>query len=644
MKKRGLILFWVVVLVGICSITAFAADQLLRESWYTFETQGKIVGFAGDQTWKTAEGYRYVTDMTMMMEMLQSQPITVTEHMEEIIRFDYQPISFRSFSTTNTSQMIVTGEFSADLVKITVIADGGKAYESTWQTTEPVYVTNSLVQMAVDEGIKVGMEKSLLTWNNNKKQPELETLRVEKQVDYTYNGKTIPTFEVVIDSNDGVTRMLIDESGENYWGEIRSAGQTFVMRKTERDQIPQLQAMEADALIVPGNIQVSRPFSSITSELTVSWRDVPYEEFRWDDNRQKVTDHLVDGNEHQVTVQVARDGRDFTGKVQVPVQNPELAKYLADEQYVMPSLPAVQEWAHQIVGEETDGWVVTQKLTEWVFNYIKPTLIPETLTAEQILQKKVGKCVEYAVLFASVARSAGLPTRIALGERYQDNIWVGHLWNEVWMDGEWIAVDASHNQTAPDALLLKFVDSDTVMGTQIVRRGLTGKLAITIDDVKLAEGSGGETLTTGIEGQTYTNADYSCQITAPGGWMLVESEDQGVPMIVMLPDTQSSVTAIMLMFTVPAGTQPEMIMDQRLPALQGMLPGFELVGQEKTTVFDKPAVSAAWTMTQGIKFQQQNIVMIAGDLGYLFVFSTPADRWEEYQSIFGEILGGFVVK
>lgn len=82
-------------------------------------------------------------------------------------------------------------------------------------------------------------------------------------------------------------------------------------------------------------------------------------------------------------------------------------------------------------------------------------------------------------MVAAISRAAGLPTRIALGERYQGNIWLGHLWNEVWL-GEWVTVDPSHNQVSPDALLIKFVASDTIMGTQGVRTDLINKLKIII--------------------------------------------------------------------------------------------------------------------------------------------------------------------
>lgn len=642
MRNKSITLLCFLLLLTVCSLTAYATDVLVNESWYIVETQGKAVGFVCDQTWETEKGFRYVSDMTMLMEILQSEPIQVTEHMEEVVDQEYRPISFSNYALTNNSQVITTGEFFTDEVKIKVVADGGKEYNSVWKHAEPVYFSTSLLEILIKQGIKVGVRNEALVWDFTEKKAETGVVVVEKETEYSYNGKTIPGFEIRITVGTEEIRAVIDQDGEMYWSEIFAPGRQIIMTKTEKDQIPQLQAMEADVLIIPGNIQVSRPYSSITSQITVAWRDIPYEEFQWVDNRQSVKAHNVNGNEHQVTVAITKDERDFTGKVHIPVENPELAKYLADTQYIMPSLPAVKELAHQIIGEEKDGWIATQKLIDWMYNNVKFALIPETLTAEQILQKKSGKCVEFAVLFASLARSAGLPTRVALGERYQDNMWVGHMWNEVWMNGEWITVDPSHNQIAPDALLLKFVDSDTVMGTQSVRRRLTSNLQIQIDDVKLVENANSD-LKTGMVGQTYTNAEYGCQLIVPEKWLSAEGEDQGVPLLAMQPEASPMVQALMLMFAVPTGTTPELIMDARVPAIKNLLPGFELISQEKTTLLDQPAVLATWTFTQGIQYKQQNLIMISGDVGYLFVFSAPADQWDQYQSGFAQVLQGFTV-
>jgi hypothetical protein len=59
-----------------------------------------------------------------------------------------------------------------------------------------------------------------------------------------------------------------------------------------------------------------------------------------------------------------------------------------------------------------------------------------------ILQQRRGVCTEYTLLFSTLARSLGYPTRFVGGYAYspQQDAWQGHSWAEVWL-GEWVAVD-----------------------------------------------------------------------------------------------------------------------------------------------------------------------------------------------------------
>jgi hypothetical protein len=359
----------------------------------------------------------------------------------------------------------------------------------------------------------------------------------------------------------------------------------------------------------------------------------------------------------------------------------------------------------EILAGETDGWVATQKILAWVFAYIQPDLIPQTLSTEEILTQKRGKCVEYAVLFAAIARAAGLPTRMALGERYQDGAWVGHMWNEVWL-GEWIAVDASHNQITPDALLLKFVDSDTVMGTQKVRTGLIGQLGIIIEDVKVPQEEipAVAVLKTGIADNLYTNAEFRCRIQAPAGWKMIETKEQGTPLLVMQKPDDPSSTAILVLSSVPFGTTAEQILQSRIQLTKAAVEEFTLIRQEQTTLggtaiskgalsesvssdntIDKnnsndnvssesvlgennpgdntfnnsyssksissasvseayPVSVGAWSFSyQGSKTCQENWIRIQNDFLYLFVFTAPEIKWEDYQSVFQEIRNKFQI-
>ncbi|MGI6420640.1 MAG: transglutaminase domain-containing protein [Syntrophomonadaceae bacterium] len=63
--------------------------------------------------------------------------------------------------------------------------------------------------------------------------------------------------------------------------------------------------------------------------------------------------------------------------------------------------------------------------------------------ASQVLKDGKGLCRDYAFLFAALARAAQLPTKVVYGQADTGNNWEMHAWNEVMIDGQWVAVDSS---------------------------------------------------------------------------------------------------------------------------------------------------------------------------------------------------------
>lgn len=165
--------------------------------------------------------------------------------------------------------------------------------------------------------------------------------------------------------------------------------------------------------------------------------------------------------------------------MELPVKDEEFKPFLDDTEYIKPNDPFIQKKISEIKGGERDGFTLVQKILLWVYENIKTEYIAETLSGPEVLRQKRGKCVEYSTLFASLARAAGIPTRIAFGEALNGNHWVGHMWCEVWL-GEWIAVDAAAGIPVECPTHIKFVHSPTVMGTQRIRWKLVDNLAIEI--------------------------------------------------------------------------------------------------------------------------------------------------------------------
>jgi hypothetical protein len=636
-----------IVLISLSLLTLFsivsAEEKCLREEWSVAEQDNNPIGFALDQTWRTKDGYRYVSEATLKIAFLGSNATTVTQHMEMNVDQNYLAKSYLGVFDINGSRTQIKAEFGNYQVKVITLTADGKETVNIKNVTKPLYFAYSYLDYFLKKkSLKVGVNAKTAIWDIGSLTPLEYSITVDERASYRYNGKKLTVFKIT-EKTDHEIRSLIDKKGNYYSGFDPKLNINY--RRVEKEEIPELKAMNVDVLLVPGNRRVAFPFRSISSKIKVKWASLAFKEFEFNDNRQKLISHQSGPEKQEAILEIQREQRDFSGKVVLPVNDAVLAPYLADVQYITPSSPEVQNLSQQILNGEKDGWRAAQKLTRWVFEYIKPAMIPETLTTEQILERKTGKCVEYAVLFASLARAAGLPARVVMGERYQNNMWLGHLWNEVWL-GEWVAVDASHNQVAPDALLLKFVASDTILGTQKVRSGLIGELEIEILDVQTQGEDEKEKadLTTGIAGQTYTNADFKCRMEIPENWRSIEAQEHGMPELVVQNPNNPLAAGILLMFSVPRGTPAELVLSSRISTLKNNLPEFALLKEEQQTVKKYPAAVGMWEFNfSGIRVKQQNWIVIRGDAGYLLVFQASGNEWAKYEPEFQKILEGFTV-
>ena len=101
-----------------------------------------------------------------------------------------------------------------------------------------------------------------------------------------------------------------------------------------------------------------------------------------------------------------------------------------------------------------------ERLTRYVNGLLdkKPTVsLP---SAREVLRTKVGDCNEHTALFVAMARSIGMPARIAVGLVFMHGAFYYHAWPEVYITersgrGLWLPVDPTLNQFPADATHLR---------------------------------------------------------------------------------------------------------------------------------------------------------------------------------------------
>ncbi|HKI19182.1 MAG TPA: transglutaminase-like domain-containing protein, partial [Isosphaeraceae bacterium] len=82
-------------------------------------------------------------------------------------------------------------------------------------------------------------------------------------------------------------------------------------------------------------------------------------------------------------------------------------------------------------------------------------------SAGEVARNRAGDCTEHAVLAAAMYRAAGIPSRVVVGLIYVESRegFGYHMWNEVFINGRWVALDSSWNQSEVDAVHIKLSDT-----------------------------------------------------------------------------------------------------------------------------------------------------------------------------------------
>lgn len=288
------------------------------------------------------------------------------------------------------------------------------------------------------------------------------------------------------------------------------------------------------------------------------------------------------GGEHRATLHIEAP-KPIEGAARLPIEGEEFAPFLGKSRFIDPSDPRIAEAAREAVAGRGEALEAAKALSAWVSKHVEPAIIAETLSSPEVLSCRKGKCTAYATLFASLARSAGIPTRIVLGERMVGGQWAGHMWNEVYA-GRWITVDASCNEVGPSFALLKFVDHETIEGTQPLRRALPASLEIKILGFDRRASPLAGKFRTGIAGNVYTNANLGCRMTAPGAdWTIEEKPQMGAAVLRFKVPHRDGVQLHFVAFPLPVGIEPKVLIGARLSSYKARLKEFGVITDEPFT-------------------------------------------------------------
>ncbi len=384
-------------------------------------------------------------------------------------------------------------------------------------------------------------------------------------------------------------------------------------------------------------------------DVRLAWQGIAPAEFELEDARQRLVSLTDDAGRCTAVVRLERVPEGGASATR-PVPRAGFERELASDPFIVPGDERIAAQAAELVGAETSAGVAARTLCRWVSETVRSEMIAGTLSGPQVLERRAGKCTEYSTLFASLARAAGIPTRIVLGQRRfagaEGDTWGGHMWNEVFV-GEWVPVDASANEFGGSLDLLKFVHSDTVAGTQPLRWKLTKSLEVRIADVKL-HATATDPLTTGLRGQTYTNAEHGFCVNLPDAkWTLEERREAGALVVRIRPPDPDVGDAAMFhvtAFSLPAGIAAKTILDGRLRQQKKGLSDFEVLRDEPAGLGDVSGHRLCFTgrPARGQPLRVSELLFVRDGTGVLINLIATPELHEVHAAAFERIAASLV--
>lgn len=150
--------------------------------------------------------------------------------------------------------------------------------------------------------------------------------------------------------------------------------------------------------------------------------------------------------------------------------------WLEDDPMIQSSDPSVKNLADSLTTGASDAWEAACAISRFVDAYVENTPTVSLPSSVEVLESARGDCNEHTVLFAALARAAGIPARVCAGIVYLSGSFGYHAWPLVWV-GEWVPMDPTFGQTVADPTHVILAEGS--LESQYVITSVMGRLHVT---------------------------------------------------------------------------------------------------------------------------------------------------------------------
>jgi len=442
-----------------------AKDEDFREEWLGLYYQKNKIGYTTTSYSRDNGGYHIVQKSYLKLQLMgKGEEATVLT--EGRLAGDYTVRSFSFNLQSRSGGLKVTGEAVPGGVDL-YVHSGEAVIPQRIPLKDPPRLNLGMERYLVGKGLEPG-KKYVLSFFDPTMRSNVELkVEVEGKEDIVSHGKTWHTLRLKESFQGMEARSWVTEEGETV-KEESPIGYTSLRESREEALTNGWPKGEGVDIIASSAVPSERVLEDPPrlASLTVRIKAL----------HPSGEEILKEFGEGKMMTMKKEDIKSLAS-FKLPYKGKENSLYLAPDTFVQSDDPKIKEKAREIVGPERDAVEAARKLLFWVNGNLDQVPTFGLPSARDILANPAGDCKVHTILFSALARSVGIPTKLAAGVVYKEGFFYYHAWPEIYI-GKWVPVDPTFGQFPADVTHLKLNEGRIENWINIM--GLIGNLKIEI--------------------------------------------------------------------------------------------------------------------------------------------------------------------
>ena len=453
----------------VAEIASFApsTDFSDKETWKNILQNDKKIGFSHSRYTRTDTGFRFSESLFMRintMGMIQDIGLKT----RGLLNSDFSLKSF-DFDIESGRFNFSAGGTITEKILMLETRSAGSSQTQQINLTDNIYFTSGIVQAASAGNLNPGDRLSLKIFDPLAMGQEPIHLQVQEPEEIIIMGERQKALKISLEYKGAEQLAWVDADG-NILREQGILG--IVLEKTSRQEaingLPIQSSQDLTEIAsIPANLNITDPMDLQQLRLEITGIDSYAGELHG--GRQEFDSPILT---------ITKESMQSHLPDQATKPSPTgLTRYLNPSPFIQSDHIAIQRLAQELVRPDDVPLDKARKLITWMQAHIEKRPVISLPDALATLTNRAGDCNEHAVLFAALARAAGIPTKIEAGLVFLRQRFFYHAWNSIYV-GQWITVDALFDQIPADVTHIRLASG--MQEDQLDILSLIGNLKIHI--------------------------------------------------------------------------------------------------------------------------------------------------------------------